>query len=304
MAHGRLLPLALLALGCSTTPEPHSTTSDDPTASEPPPANWRYGVTIDSIDHVPRIVDSLSNLPQRATTRIVFDEFVPASEYVDAVTEISAVSDVMGELLDSYYVWQYSPDAYEARTAEYLDALGDSVAIWEVGNEINGEWLCGEDAESCTPQQTAEVVTKMQTAYDLVEQRGGTTALTLYYNQDCWSQPENEMFTWAEANVPTSMREGLDYVWVSYYEDDCNDLQPNWDHVFQRLGEMFPNSRLGIGECGTVNADAKESFIRRYYGMRLDEPRFVGGFFWWYFRQDMVPREEPLWTVLSEAWGE
>lgn len=260
-----------------------------------------YGVTIDAIDPLPDIVDALATLHHRPTTRVVFDEFVPASDYSDAVVAIAEVSDVMGELVDSFYVAQYSEEEYAARAAEYLDTLGDAVAIWEVGNEINGEWVCAEDAESCTPEQTAAVVAKMQSAYELVVQRGGTTALTLYYNEDCWSSPDNEMFTWAEANIPPAMRDGLDYVLVSYYEDDCNDLQPDWPAVFAELAAMFPSAQLGIGECGTLDDTAKAEYVTRYYGMQIDEPRFVGGWFWWYFRQDMVPRTMPLWTVLDDA---
>ena len=53
-----------------------------------------YGVTIDAIDHLPAILTSLSSLSRTATTRVVFDEFVPPSDYVDAVSQISRVSYV------------------------------------------------------------------------------------------------------------------------------------------------------------------------------------------------------------------
>lgn len=276
-----------------------STGAVDGTGGAPGPR--LYGVTIDGIDPLPEIVDALAQLHHRPTTRVVFDEFVPAADYVDAVAEIAAVSDVMGEILDSYYVAQYSTDEYRARAEEYVAALGDHVDIWEIGNEINGEWLCAEDADACTAEQTADVVAKLEAAFDAVETAGGTTALTLYLNQDCWSSPDNEMFAWAEANVSPTVRAGLDYVLVSYYEDDCNGLQPDWPAVFAQLAAMFPDARLGIGECGTLDAAAKAEMIQRYYGMEIDAPAFVGGWFWWYFRQDMVPRDMPLWAVLDAA---
>ena len=72
------------------------------------------------------------------------------------------MSGVMGELLDSYYVSQYSFAEYEARAIEYVDVLDEHVDIWEIGNEINGEWVCAQDAESCSPDQTAAVVSKMR----------------------------------------------------------------------------------------------------------------------------------------------
>jgi len=107
------------------------------------------------------------------------------------------------------------------------------------------------------------------------------------------------MFRWIEAHVTASLRESLAYVFVSYYEDDCGRRIPDWNAVFHRLGRIFPRAALGIGECGTTVEGQKASTLTRYYGMRLDEPRFVGGFFWWYFKRDMVPRQRPLWAELD-----
>ncbi len=50
----------------------------------------------------------------------------------------------------------------------------------------------------------------MSGAYDLVKMRGKRAALTLYYNRDCWSAADHEMFTWANANIPADMKTGLD----------------------------------------------------------------------------------------------
>ena len=106
-----------------------------------------------------------------------------------------------------------------------------------------GEWL----------GDTAAVVQKMSGAYDLVAERGAKSALTLYFNQDYWAQ----------ANVPNRMKTGLDYVWISDYEDDCNGLQPAWEPVFKKRAEMFPSSRVGFGEVGTKYSDRKEGYIDR-----------------------------------------
>lgn len=249
-----------------------------------------WGVTVDDPWNLAPTVDALARLPVRSMARVVFDEGQAASSYAPIVPQIHAVSDVMGELLDSYYVNTLSTEQYAARQRDYLDALGDSVDVWEVGNEINGEWLGG----------TADVVAKVASAYELVKARGKRAAVTLYQNQGCWSSADHEMLTWAAANLPASMREGLDYVWVSYYEDDCNGLQPDWPTIFARLAELFPNARLGIGECGTAVAASKAATLTRYYSMQVSEPRFVGGFFWWYFSEDMVPASTPLWQRLHD----
>jgi hypothetical protein len=103
------------------------------------------------------------------------------------------------------------------------------------------------------------------------------------------------------ANVPERMRRGLTYVLVSYYEDDCNGLQPDWSSIFPRLAQLFPTSKIGFGEAGTKRPDHKAEYMQRYYGLRVAHPAYVGGVFWWYFRQDCVPANRPLWTVLNNA---
>jgi hypothetical protein len=97
------------------------------------------------------------------------------------------------------------------------------------------------------------------------------------------------------------MKKGLDYVFVSYYEDDCNNYQPNWQRVFDSLHVIFPFSMLGIGECGTVYADRKETYINRYYRMDITTLNYVGGYFWWYYKQDCVPYTKYLWGVIDRA---
>lgn len=285
----------------TSTSTPASTTSRPAsTSAAPPPAGPGrtvpvplYGVTVDDISGLSSITEALSKLSRTATTRIVFDEYQPASSYRKAAEEISKVSYVMGEILDSFYLTTVNVQGYLDRTREYLNALGDVVDIWEIGNEINGEWL----------GNNADVVAKMTGAYDIAKSQGRTTALTLYYNEDCWEKRSNEMFTWTEANVPQRMKQGLDYVLVSYYEEDCNNLKPDWNAIFKKLAAMFPNSRLGFGEVGSYSNDTsvKAAYLQRYYALKPPVANYVGGYFWWYFRQDMVPSSKPLWNTLNQA---
>ena len=86
------------------------------------------------------------------------------------------------------------------------------------------------------------------------------------------------------------MKEGLDYLFVSYYEDDNEGFAPDWSEIFTDLQSAFPASKLGIGECGNTAADAtqasKKAMMRRYYTMPRYVKNYVGGYFWWYFVQD------------------
>ena len=250
-----------------------------------------YGVTIDDISELAAVVESFRRLARRPTARIVFDEKMGPSYYRQAAIAMSQVSYLMGEILDSAFVRRISVSGYLNRTTRYLDSMGDIINVWEVGNEVNGEWL----------GKTADVVAKISGAYDLVKARGKVTALTLYYNEDCWSRPSNEMFTWTQTNIPARMKQGLDYVLVSYYEEDCNGLKPDWAAVFKRLAAMFPNSRIGFGEIGATDPAVKAEYLTRYYTMKIGEPNYIGGYFWWYYREDMVPWTNPLWSTLNAA---
>lgn len=291
-----LAQLTIKPLSTTSTTSTSTTTSTATTASTsiasgrivPTPL---YGVTMDDISGLSYITTALSKLAKMPTTRIVFDETVAPSYYRNAAVAINKVSYVMGEILDSQYVDTVTVPGYIDRTNQYLNALSDVVDIWEIGNEINGEWL----------GNNADVVAKMTGAYDLVKSQNKTTALTLYYNKDCWSRKSNEMFTWANTNIPTRMKQGLDYVLISYYEADCNNLKPDWPTVFHNLALMFPNSKIGFGETGSTSRTGKADYMTRYYTMKINEPKYVGGYFWWYAREDVVPYTKALWSTLNSA---
>jgi len=274
------------------------------------------GITVDSVKNLPDIVDSISHLTQKMTTRIVFDPGKTPSDYREATEAIHKVSYVMGQPIDSFWMKCFTVPEYMDRVKDYVDNLSEVVDIWEIGNEINGDWTFGS-TRKCKPKATvsrtaaANVAAKMIAAYDYVKSKGKITELTLYYNQGCGEPDANEMFNWAEANIPDRMRQGLDYVLISYYEDDCHGRQPEWPAVFEKLSKMFPNSRIGFGECGAqkrkATSEVKKQYVDRYYRMRIDVPNFVSGCFWWYFRQDMVPYKDargdtnPMWQALNDA---
>jgi len=251
-----------------------------------------YGVTIDGINNLNNIVNTIGHHSKKMTTRIVFDEWQPASNYTNAVNRIDSVSYIMGEILDSYYMSQYSVQEFNARVVEYYTTLGNKVDIWEIGNEINGEWLGNRDS----------VIRKISYALMLAYKYQFKTALTLYYNYNCWENPDHEMFKWVNRYLPAKFKNLLNYVFVSYYEDDCNNYQPDWQRVFDSLHVLFPYAKIGIGECGTTNANKKAEYITRYYTMNITTPGYIGGYFWWYYRQDCIPYStKPLWQVLENA---
>lgn len=248
-------------------------------------ADQMWGVTIDSVENARTLAESLRRLPARMTARVVFDPGTTPSDYEPALREIKSVANIMGSPVDSAPPsGRMSVQEYRQRYSSFMDALGDSVQLWEVGNEVNGDWTGDSEAMG----------RKIGAAYDEARKRRKATSLCLFYS-DYYRGTDREMSVWAKKYLSDEVRRGVDFVLVSFYPDSPDGKHPDWSSEFKKLGEAFPQAKLGFGELGLRNQDftlsndqdKKAALIRRYYGMAAPIPeRFVGGYFWWTFRQD------------------
>lgn len=299
----RLIPVLLLATACG-----HGGREAAPAGPAPTPGPaWLWGVTSDDPTvGTAQQADALKALPRRTMARLVFDPpsggHPTATDYAPAVAALAPMADVLGLPVDSSAMASMDLAGIRARIAEYLSVLGSSVSVWEIGNEVNGNWL------------GSGVVPKIEAMYDAVKAAGKPTALTFYYENP--ATPGYDLIPWIDANLPAGhrMRAGLDYVLVSYYEDQNGGhqlTQPELDALFSALAARFPKAKLGFGEFGwggtiPTSDTTRADLLRRFYGYRITSvPAFVGGGFYWHFRQTMVPRSSPDWAVLSalEAQG-
>jgi hypothetical protein len=278
-----------------------------------------YGVTLDTVDNsiLQNELVSLSNMAQVMTARVNFDPGTSASWYLSQVQKLRNVSYIMGQLIDSSEMCQYSVTSARRRAQSFTATLTNNVDIWEIGNEINGNWLCNN------------ALGKMAAMYDVVAGQLGKTALTFFYEGEP-SDPNNciatggggnDMFTWINKNFALSLppdqrpaetekiRLGLDYVLVSWYPDQCPGENPDWPWVFTKLAAIFPNAKVGFGEFGTANPQGGSPYeineIDTYYPMASMvsglPAGYIGGYFWWYYAEEMVPWSQPLWSVLNRA---
>ncbi|MDB5953989.1 hypothetical protein [Ramlibacter sp.] len=242
-------------------------------------------------------VDALASLPRRPVLRVVLDQGTQPADYVSSVRRLAAVADVMALPLDSSDMKKVDATQAGDRARRYLDALQDAAPIWEVGNEVNGNWV-GSDP-----------VGKIEAMYDAAKAYGKRTAVTFYYENP--ATPGHDMLPWIDANIPAGhrLRTGLDYVLVSYYEDQNGGhklTQSEIDKMFAGLAQRFPNAKVGFGEFGwggtlpTDNA-VRAELIQRFYGYTSSEPAFIGGGFYWYFRQTMSPKSKPDYELLRQA---
>jgi hypothetical protein len=269
-----------------------------------------YGVTLDDIANVSGIVASLKAVAHMPTARVVFDAGNAASYYKSAITQMRGSSYVMGELLDSTDMAVTSVAAYQKRTQDYVAGLGNLVDIWEIGNEINGNWL---------GSNTTLTGDKVRAAFDVVHGANGATALTFFWEgnpgdaNNCVDGPGFDMFGWISNFLKNPANErvrvGLDYVFISWYPQQCNNIKPNWTDIYNKLAVIFPNAKVGFGEIGTANPQGGSTYevnlINEFYPMasKTSLPQsYVGGYFWWYFYEEMIPTTKtPLMNVLNQA---
>ncbi|WP_297945366.1 hypothetical protein, partial [uncultured Campylobacter sp.] len=199
-------------------------------------SDFIWGVTIDdgwyedaqdtSGAKLQSIVRALQALPVKPTVRVVMSKEISPREYEPLFRRLSEVSYVMACPVDSYEMSSYkSVKSYEKRFSDAFAALAPYVAIWEIGNEINGEGWLGDDANF--------IAAKMIAAFELIHKKGAKTALTAYYTPS--GVQKIEMHEWLRKFVPQDMKDGLDYLFVSYYEDDNEGFAPDWSEIFTDL---------------------------------------------------------------------
>jgi len=297
--------LGVLALGALTLSSflasgPPAGASTTPMRAVPTPL---YGATVDSVANMADIVASSRALDHMPVTRVYFNVRQSAASYAAAIRAIQPVSYVMGELLDSSDERHISTNAYNKRVQSYVSSLGTLVDIWEIGNEVNGNWT----------GRYSTVEAKLSDAFHDVASVGKRTALTLFYNIGCGDGPkELDPIAFSQKYVPASVRAGLDYVLLSYYEGDCHGIRPSattWTAYFARLHALYPHAQLGFGEVGmdkpatAATLGTARSLMDYYYGLAIDLPYYVGGYFWWYYDQDCLPlASKPLWGTLQAAF--
>lgn len=296
--------LAMLVFSCGATATHGGARrhASDSVAPRPVPAPL-FGVTVDDISALRQIVASSRLFSHRPTTRVYFDVTQPPGYYAKTIRALHPDSYLMGELLDSSDETKISDRVYEVHIKSYLHAFGPSIDIWEIGNEVNGDWL----------GSYRSVSVKLTEAYHAVAARRYRTALTLYYNAGCGDGiRELSPIAFTRRYVPIAVRDGVSYVLLSYYEDNCRGIRPStaqWISYFKRLHHMYPQARLGFGEIGMDNPVTRKSLaaaralMTHYYGLRIDLPYYIGGYFWWYYAEDCVPAvSKPLWPVLNHAF--
>jgi hypothetical protein len=311
-----------------------------------------YGVTIDSVKTIAAVVTGVKNLPYRPTVRVVFTwvstktgsctnatgtkkavtcKAVSPTTYKSALEELDAVATVMGELLDSSFTRGASVSVYTADVRNYVTKLGAYVNIWEIGNEINGDWT-GNPATNRL---------RIKDAYTDIHSAGGKTAITFYESDFGSTHCGNDesdvgdtdapaatmtMFPYGKA-LTSTVRDGVNYVLLSWYPGTCTGIKSKYTKVTtadvaSQVKELhgatyFPNASIGFGELGyngkayTKLGSSAKTLDKDVmaWGYSLNPATvdstityYIGGYFWWYGYEDVFTGKKALFTSLVNGF--
>lgn len=274
-------------------------------ARNTPGPHW-WGVTVDRINNYVSVTASIADLVQRDAgrgyVRVVFDEGVPATTYDGIVTEMLGSNlVVVGQILDSSAMSGYSLPAFQARVQEYVDHF-PQIAVWEIGNEVNGEWL---GTNTIDKLEYAAAYVKAADPNDL-------TMLTFYWQMGTAGASGNSLFQWIADNVTPAFAANVDVVALSAYIGDA-PLGIAHDEVFERLRALFPTQQIAMGELGywepgTTRAwwwrsrlrpdtTVRRALARHMYLANLAFDYSLGGVFWWFYYGEMWGKTALWWDV-------
>jgi hypothetical protein len=228
----------------------------------------QWGVTDDqgggtSIAYSPNIFVSLyksmmTTDPGDGWIRLYLDPSQSASSTVSqAASEVSlahaAGFHVLAQIMDSSDTNSYGSSAnFQSLVQKYVAGI-PNVDEWEVGNEVNGSGS-GWNTQPAVPSNVAYAASYVK------QNTSAKTMLTLYYQLGSGQQPNNEMFTWTAANIPSSVMANIDDLAISIYPQQ-EPVGAGFDRVMNTLHAQYPSQRIMIGELGysTTSQDSQGS---------------------------------------------
>ena len=266
-------------------------------------AHERLRVLVDKNPNVPLVVRILFD-PINTTDKAGFE--AELDKYQRAVSNLRRESGacVMGTIADSYYLYSYLPDhndpawpdgygSYTNWTRRLVTKMDNLVDIWEIGNEVNGEWYGWEGQKYKKPDNESDdnqdpvmsekrkdmrtrIRGELDAAFKMVRQfrPSALTAVTLLYNadknKDCTEFHEYKMNDWAGNYLTDNIKQNVDFVLLSYYENtqDCAQVTRSPDKL---LKEVLVPLRQVFNSDQTAFGFGETSYKQKCYKNKDDE---------------------------------
>lgn len=289
----------------------------------------RFGLTLD--EELPKHLDSYQWVIDTAErsgsnwVRLVFrpnpSDFTYSdrhsfNEYDSIVHALRAKGfRIMGCVLDTaQWPRTLTPEAYAARTSNLVLHFSRLIRSWEVGSELNGDWLGGArqplglDAVFKIYTAGAAAVKKAEPSLE--------TVATLYWWDSTAPDYDHSLEGWLKRFVPEGFGKNLDVATVSLWPED-NPVGMAFERPFELLHEALPDKRLMLGSFGYVEREAlkgywwldpadvdgaRKDLVILYTAAACAMPRSLCGGFWWQTLEQMLPPGEQRPTDLFSVY--
>lgn len=207
---------------------------------------------------------------------------LPSFNEYDAIVEELKKNKlkVMGCVLDTaQWPKTLTPELYAERVKNLVLHYKGKVDAWEVGSELNGDWLGGAAA----PLSTAEVfkiysagAAKAKELLPDVE-----VVATLYAWEQTAPDREHALSGWLKTYVPKGFGTNVDVVGLSVWPED-NPSGMGFERAFETAAEALPRQRLMLSSLGYVEGET------------------VGGY-WWLDPKDVDGGRKDLLILYTTA---
>lgn len=197
---------------------------------------------------------------------------------------IAPHADIMITIIDSYFMKSFAPKTFYDRTVKAIWHYHPWAKAFEVANEMTGHWIGPYKRKF---QKCANIAT------DLVRKEGFKSVITWYYD----GNDPDRMF-----DIGFDYPCNADYHLISWYPNQSPGFYPKWQEVFDRFAEMCPEGLLGFGEFGcepkTWTPKQKAFLIEQMYDIKINHPRFIGGYFYWNAYEAVMKKEQKVLNAL------
>jgi hypothetical protein len=209
---------------------------------------------------------------------------------------------ILGGVLDTaQWPRTLTPETYAARTKNLVAHFKGDVDSWEVGSELNGDWLGGARAP-LTSEQVFQIYSAGVAAARAADPKAELVA-TLYWWEETAPDRAHSLSGWLATYVPKGFGKDLGLVGLDVFPED-NPAGLGLERAFDELTSAMPETAVFLSGFGYVEQDA----LKGYWWLTPDDvdgarkdlllfytagscamTRSVCGGFWWQTLDQMLP---------------
>ena len=276
----------------------------------------RFGLTFD--DSLLKRAGELDWLAEAAArsgsdwVRVVFrqneSDFTYASlrsfnEYDAAIAALRKRKiKVLGAILDTaQWPKTLTPEAYAERVKNIVLHYKGQVSSWEVGSEINGNWLGGA-SEPLSLDSVFRIYSAGAAKAKELDPATETTA-TLYWWEATAPDRAHSLSGWLKRYVPHGFDKNVDMIGLELYPED-SPVGMALERAFDATADALPGQKLMLSSFGYVEKDrlkgywwlapgdvdgARKDLLILYTVASCAMRESLCGGFWWQTLDQMLP---------------